>query len=267
MTGSRLLQIFCLFVFAGLGPLARAALITNGDFSSGLSGYTTVGAVSTATSYTSTEPSTSFGSGPYLPGTILPTTGTNVSQLRATKNGPATNLIESTLGLSGGSLQALSDSLTHPYAHYGLRGGAAMQTSFNGSGTLTFDWNFWREDFAPYNDLSFFTISGPGITGSEVILLSDVNGSAESLALTTERGPGGGTGWQGFSYTLPGAGVYTIGFGVVNGRTGRVPSYLHIDNIQASVLVPEASPALTAALLVISGFGLAMRRRRVPAIR
>ena len=245
-----------------LVPSAEAVLITNGDFSSGLTGYTTVGMTSTAPSYTYTTPSTGFGGGAYLGGTISPTSGSQVTQLRST-GGVGRRAIESALGLPNRSLQNLSNSLTHSSRHYSLTNGSAIQTSFTGSGTLSFDWNFWREDYTPYNDISFFTISGPGLSGSEIVLLSDVNGSAEALAATSARGPGGGTGWQGYSYLLPGDGVYTIGFGVIEARDAVVPSFLHIDNIQASVLVPEASPALTAALMAVSGLGLTMRRRRI----
>ena len=251
----------CTVLLLFSGAVSKGALISNGDFSSGLSGYTTVGSAGTAGSYTFLTSSTNFTNEPFVPGTILPTSGAAVSQLRTT-GGVAVSTIESTLGISGGSLQSLSDSLTHSNAHFTLGTGSAMSTSFEGSGTLTFDWNFWREDYEPFNDLSFFTISGPGISGSEVVLLSDVNGSAEALATTLGRGAGAGTGQQSYSYALPGTGVYTIGFGVVNSRDTQVPTYLYIDNIQASVLVPEAGQTLTAMLLVFSGLGLAMRRRR-----
>lgn len=242
--------------------LSRAVLITNGDFTDGLSGYTPVGSVTTASSYSDTTKPQTGGKRPWLGGSVSPTSGSQVSQL-GTVSGIEATAIESTLGLPSGSLQALSDSLTHPgNGHFNVRDASAMQTTFDGAGVLSFDWNFWSDDYSQSNDYSFFTISGPGITGNEIVLLADVNGSAEALASISARGAGGGTGWQNFAYSLPGTGVYTIGFGVVNGRNQNIPSYLHIDNIQASALVPEASTSLTALMLVISGLGLATRRRR-----
>ena len=242
--------------------LSWAVLITNGDFSDGLSGYTSVGIVTTAPGYTDTTRPQGGGKRPWAGGSVSPTAGSQVSQLSSV-SGVGATAIESTLGLPSGSLQALSDSLTHPgNGHFNVRDASAMQTTFDGSGVLSFDWNFWSDDYSQSNDYSFFTISGPGIAGNEIVLLADVNGSAEALAAISARGAGGGTGWQDFAYSLPGAGVYTIGFGVVNGRNQNVPSYLHIDNIQTSALVPEASTSLTAMLLVISGLSLATRRRR-----
>lgn len=252
--------ILSAFSMLAAGSSARGQLISNGDFSAGLTGYTTAGAVSTAASYSYTAPSTGADPGSFSGGTISPTAGTQVTELRSVSSGNTSmQTLESTLGLANNSLQDFSDSLTHPYSHTRLRGGSALQTSFDGTGTLTFDWNFWREDYVPDNDLSFFTISGPGISGNQIVLLSDVNGSAEALALTTGRGPGAGTGWQDFSYTLPDAGVYTIGFGVLTSNEKKIPSFLHIDNIQLSA-VPEVTPS--AVLLLFGAVGIVMRRRR-----
>jgi hypothetical protein len=168
--------------------------------------------------------------------------------------------VESTLGLAPGALQTFSDGLTHNQTHFDIGQGSALATTFttlSGGRTLTFDWNFWRDDYPPFNDFSVFTISGAGITGTEVVLLSDVNTSAEGQFPTTGRGPATGTDWRTFGYTLPSSGTYSIGFGAINGRDSAVPSYLHIDNIQ---VVPEVSTPLV--LFFFGAFGIFFQRKR-----
>ena len=237
-------------VIGGAGQVR--ATITNGDFSAGLTGWTTAGVVSTAASYTYGNPGG---------GTILPTAGTQVAELR-TVGGVSRASMESVLGLPNNSLQTFSNSLSHPYRKWRVRNGSVMtRTIVGASDYVSFDWNFWRRDYPSYNDLAFFTISGPGITGTEIILLSDVNSSPEALAVTSGYGPANGTGWQSYTYNLPSEGDYTIGFGVINSRDTAYNSYLYIDNVD-SVVVPEASTALTAALLFGTALMYPLRRRR-----
>ncbi|MCB1094821.1 MAG: hypothetical protein KDN22_04500 [Verrucomicrobiae bacterium] len=243
--------VWSLVVLLALGGTQASATITNGDFSSGLTGWSTTGVVTTATSYTY------GGAGG---GTILPTAGTQVAEL-VNAGGVADTSMDTFLGLKRNTLQKFSDSLTHPgYADYSLTTGSVLKRTLTGaSGILSFDWNFWRTDYPPYNDLAFFTISGPGISGTQIVLLSDVNGSAEALATTSGYGPSNGTGWQSYSYALPSTGNYTIGFGIVNASDTAYPTYLYIDNVS---LVPEPSAAFTAAALLGTGMLYPLRRRR-----
>ena len=247
-------SLFVAAVFAQLFAVGNVlGTISNGDFSSGLTGWTTSGQVGTATSYSYPNPGG---------GTITPTSGTRVSEL-VTVGGSNLATLESTLGITSGSLQALSDGLTHPYSHYTLTNGSVITRTITGaSDYLSFDWNFWRRDYPPYNDLAFFTISGPGISGgTDIILLADVNNSAEALDTTSWYGPAYGTGWNSYSYALPTMGDYTIGFGIVNARDTSYATYLHIDNVD-SVVIPEPSAALTALALFGAGLLYPLRRRR-----
>ena len=240
-----------LVVLLTVGGTQAKATITNGDFSSGLTVWSTTGVVSTATSYTYT------GAGA---GTIFPTAGTRVAEL-INVGGVSRNSMESFLGLSKNTLQRFSNGLTHPaYPDYSLTIGSVLKRTLTGAGgVLTFDWNFWRTDYPPYNDMAFFTISGPGISGTQIVLLSDVNSSAEALATASGYGPSNGTGWQSYSYALPSTGNYTIGFGIVNAQDSAYPTYLYIDNV---ALVPEPSAAFTAVALLGTGLLYTLRRRR-----
>ena len=245
-------KLLAILLMLTMGAAPSWATIANGDFSAGLAGWSTTGVVSTAPSYTY------GGTGA---GTIFPTVGTQVSEL-VNVGGVGRSTMEAALGLPNGALQTFSNSLTHPHRHWRLRNGSVMtRTITDATGYISFDWNFWRSDYPTYNDLAFFTISGPGITGTQIVLLSDVNSSAEALATTTGQGPANGTGWQNYSYTLPSSGDYTIGFGVVNARDTSVESYLYIDNVD-SIVMPEPSAALTAFALLGTGLLYPLRRRR-----
>ncbi|MGK0184357.1 MAG: hypothetical protein ACI9R3_000123 [Verrucomicrobiales bacterium] len=85
--------------------------------------------------------------------------------------------------MSNGEPQDFSDDLAdgpvNPNRQWNVTNGSVMTRKINdASGYISFDWNFWRDDYPSYNDMSFFTISRPGISGTQIILLSDVNSSS-----------------------------------------------------------------------------------------
>ena len=216
------------------------ATITNADFSSGLSGWSSTGVVSTATSYTYGNPAG---------GTISPTAGTRVVEMR-TRTSVNRNSLASFLGTTSTALNSLvSGNATR---------GSAIRTTFTGTGSITFDWNFWTRDYPPYNDFAFVALSGPGISGTQLTLLSNVNAFAGPNGT---NGPSNGTGWQSSTLTLPGDGVYTIGFGTMNSVDNAVNSYFYVDNLQTTC-VPEPSTALAAFFALGLIFWLPNRRWR-----
>lgn len=222
-----------------LGAGWASATITNGDFSSGLTGWSTRGATSTATSYTYGDPQG---------GTISPTAGTQVAEIVTT--GVNRNSLANFMGTSVAALNALVPE--------NARNGSGIKTSFTSSGSVTFDWYLWTRDYPPYNDHAFVALSGPGITGTQLVLLSDINSFAGP---PNTNGPANGTGWQTSTLNLPGTGTYTIGFGALNAIDRDVNTYLYIDNVRSSPM-PEPSSAL-AALAAIGLVGWLPFRRRV----
>ncbi|MGY8689234.1 MAG: hypothetical protein ACKVHP_16050, partial [Verrucomicrobiales bacterium] len=59
------------------------------------------------------------------------------------------------------------------------------------------------------------------------------------------NGPSNGTGWNTTPLSLPGDGVYTIGFGAMNAIDNAATSYFYVDNLQTTC-VPEPSTAMAA---------------------
>lgn len=100
------------------------------------------------------------------------------------------------------------------------------------------------------NDVSFFSISGPGT--NVVFPLADVN----------QVGSLGSTGWlTDKSYTFANAGAYTIGFGVYNRNNNTVSSTVRLDAVQIQA-IPEPGAVAFGVLSFGAVAGLIARRRR-----
>ncbi|PSB12129.1 PEP-CTERM sorting domain-containing protein [filamentous cyanobacterium CCP1] len=111
--------------FVGVGS-AQAAII-NGDFSSGFSGWSTLG-------------DTDATSG----AAVLNTLGADLAD------------IESFLGLPTGALAGISG--TNP-----TNGSAIKQSFFANAGTtISFDWFFQAGDYLPFNDFAFYSLVPTG---------------------------------------------------------------------------------------------------------
>lgn len=136
--------------------------------------------------------------------------------------------------------------------------GSAFQLSLgmlNAGDVITFDYNFLTDEVQPgaHNDFAFFTLGLPGntpvIADTFSSLLHPSTGQGNPFVLET--------GYQTFSITINIAGMYNLGFGVVDGTTTDVPSALLLDNIQL-FQVPE--PSILALALVGTGLLFAARR-------
>ena len=96
--------------------------------------------------------------------------------------------------------------------------GSAIKTTLalDAGDIVQFDWAFSTTDIDPFFDNSFFLT---------------LNGGLQQLADVGTVGDFGDSGWQTESFTVTTAGVYDIGFGVVNVEDSGVDSVLSIDNI------------------------------------
>jgi hypothetical protein len=201
-----------------MGESAQAAGITNGDFSSGFSGWDTLG-------------NTAINGDP-------------AAQLNVGGSEDASAL-ETFLGLASGSLQAPPDGFSD------LFGGSAIKQTFTAAAgdVVKFTWNFTTSDYLPFNDFAFTSLSSSLSTLSSVGALGNLNGS------TSSSGP------QTFSWIIPTAGTYTLGFGVINvGDNLDLGTTLAVDDVTAT---PVPTPALLPGLVAMGA--AAWRKRKTAA--
>lgn len=193
---------------------AQSATVTNGDFQAGFGGWETTG-------------TTNASAGEALLGTNL---------------GISDSSLESFLGLAAGTLDSLGNGNA-------TNGSAIKQTiAVKAGDILTFDWKFSTDDYLPFNDFSFFSIS------SNVLELADINlvGNYGATALET------------LSYKFHNAGSYTLGFGVVNVSDTVGNSQLLVDNVKINSAASVPEPASILGLLGMGalGAGSAFKRKR-----
>jgi hypothetical protein len=221
------------------------AIIVNGGFESGLSGWGTFGDVSTQTG------------APQGNARLLLTTadtvadefdgsGTPIGPFNRSGNSPV--LVGSPGGLetqSGFAIGAFD-----PVGGFAYEGSLALQSFTATAGqTLSFLWNFGTRDTLA--DFAFVAIDGVVIR---------LGGVPEAVL------PGSGdnlleTGYQTYSFQFASSGLHTLAFGVVDVFDASVMSSLSIDQVQLSNTVPEPG----AALLMLMALGLlAVGGRRLP---
>jgi len=234
-------QLAAVALAAGLGVAgsAQAVVISNGGFDTGaLAPWTGIGNTSVIGAL----------------GGISPAGAPNQAFLSNLSGAATTAAVEGFLGLSAGAISAFGTANVPNFGSAEI-GSAIKQTGiqFNAGEVLKFDFNFLTNEQTPsfFNDFAFVSVSN----GTDTLLfLADTNSAPFSPA------PGTGfneqSGWHHFTTTIATAGVYTIGFAVIEEGDTIINSGLLIDNV-----MPEPT---SLALLGLGLAGLAWRMRRRP---
>ena len=200
-------------------PCAYASPV-NPSFEDGLTGWTSVGIVSTTGS--------TFG--------ITPTHGVQQAIIQnqdAAGNGASGLALEQFLGFSPGLFASIATAE--------VADGAAIRTSFfaEAGSTLQFDWRFLTNEFPnapppvgagnPFpNDMSFSVIENTHSGARTIALLADTMGVLDASSTVFL----GDTPSATFSYVLTEPGEYSLIVGTTNVGDNEVNSGLIIDNIE-----------------------------------
>ena len=203
------------------------AQITNGGFEVNMAGWTTVaGNVTRSTQVT-------VGNW-----TIVPS---GAGMARIEPNG-ANNAaaVQTTLGLTGNQLSSVP-SITNVGAMY-------QDITLTSGQSFTVYWNYVSQDYAPYDDGTFMSVTGPST--QQLTMLARTQSNAQVPAVQSY----GSTGWKSITYTATISGTFRLGFGSFNWGDGGVHPILFLDNAMGGTVAPGMAvvTATTAASNITS---------------
>lgn len=245
-------------------PTAAKAAILNGGFEDGLTGWEAIGDYRVETSVFGTEPvegsSQAFLSTAFNEVVGLDERGTEILGGNAV---PTTFIsgfaeAESLEGFFGTSAFLGDESFDRLATATPIEGSALKQTFTAAAGeTISFSWNLLTNEssdraavndytYPDFNDFAFASIQSD--SGSQWFSLADTIAgfNPSSTSFDSE------TGFRTFSYTIPAAGNYSLGIGVVDvGDPTRISALL-VDNVEA---VPEANSTVGTLGLLFLGAG------------
>lgn len=223
------------------GHAQATTSLVNGDFESGLAGWSTVGDASTYTATTGAL--------------LLSTASTDLGAYDDPQPWSGTSAVDNAdgaltafAGLSSGALDLIDgngDSLP------AYTGSAASQTfSVAAGSTLSFSWNLLSKD-TYFADYAYVVINGS---------LTQLGNSLSNTASASLAGLSTASGWQTFSHTFSQASTVQLVLGVVNVGDTTATSALLVDNVQVAAVPEPASLALALGGLAV--VAASARRRR-----
>jgi hypothetical protein len=200
-----------LLIILLLLPIGLFSQITNGGFETDMSGWTTVsGTVSRSGQAT-------IGSWNVLP------SGTGMARIQPTGGGsPST--VQTTLGLINNQLSSIP-SITNVGAMY-------QDVVLSAGQSVTIYWNYVSQDYAPYDDGTFLSLTGPST--QNFTLLARTQSDAQVPAVQSY----GSTGWKSITITAGPAGTYRLGFGAFNWGDSGVDPILFVDDAMGGTAAP-----------------------------
>jgi hypothetical protein len=211
--------LIILFVLFSITSFAQ---ITNSGFEVDMSGWTTVAGSVTR-------------SGQATVGTwnVLPA-GTGMAKILPSGAGAAST-VQTTLGLTGNQLSTVA-SIQNVAAMY-------QDITLSAGQSFTIYWNYVSQDYAPYDDGTFMSFTGPST--QQLTMLARTQSNAQVPAVQSY----GSTGWKSITVTAGAAGTYRLGFGAFNWGDTGVDPILFVDNAMGGTAAPGMAiiTATTAA--------------------
>lgn len=132
--------------------------------------------------------------------------------------------VQTTLGLTGNQLASVP-SITNVGAMY-------QDIVLTAGQSFTVYWNYVSQDYAPYDDGTFMSVTGPST--QQLIMLARTQSNAQVPAVQSY----GSTGWKSITYTATTSGTFRLGFGSFNWGDGSVHPILFLDNAMGGTVAP-----------------------------
>lgn len=202
----RLLSI--LFIFISVNVYCQ---ITNGGFDTDMTGWTVV----TGSAVRSGQ--ATVGSWNVLPA------GTGMARIQPSGVGTASS-VQTTLGLTSNQLSSIP-SITNVAAMY-------QDIVLTAGQSITVYWNYVSQDYAPYDDGTFMSLTGPST--QQFIPLARTQSNAQVPAVQSY----GSTGWKSTTVTVTVSGTFRLGFGAFNWGDTGVDPILFVDNAMGGTAAP-----------------------------
>ena len=151
---------------------------------------------------------------------------------------------ESALGLSAGTM-------TSTFGGSVTNFGILYQNFSLGAGqSITMYWNYVSEDYNPYNDGSFASLTGPGAQQVQCLVMT----VGPPAGLVGATGSYGSSGWHSVTFTANGgAGTYRLGFGCFNWADQGYQPHLYVDNGMGGTSAPGYAVLTTKNVTGLSG--------------
>lgn len=218
-----------------------SASVINGDFESGLTGWTTIGSTNDTT-----DSSVSF-----YGDTVTALNGdmARIDSGSDDLNFTLTSAIESELGIASGGFNALAPTHQNPNRTVNWVTGAAIYQDITlaDEGTISFNWNFLTED-----------IIADSWPIDAVFMVLD--GNVTMLTNTVDNGGQGSYGWTSVNLDVA-AGTHRLAFVSLNDFDPYGGTELLIDNVSTSVVPVPAAVWLFGSAL--AGLGWLRRKQAV----
>lgn len=213
-------------ILAAAMPSKTSAQVVNGGFETGdISSWSTNGNASAVTGFNEQSWLVSPADG-YM---------ARVEPISDTRSAT-----ESFLGLSDGFLTSVNAGVFNASTNYGSIKQSVYLNAFQ---TVTVYWNYVSQDYAPFNDGVFATMSGPSFQQAQLLAVTADNFGQSSVMVT---GSYGSTGWHTVSFTATAAGTYTLGIGCFNALDPVLHPLLFVDNAAGGTSAP-GQPVITTA--------------------
>lgn len=217
--------VMALFVMLGFVHNTNAQLVNPGFETGDLTGWSAAG-----TAYAST--------GEIYNAWIVTPSGSYMGFV-SPPGGPSRDGAEALLGLTPGAFLAHNNDLYSGTTNWGL----LYQDVLLGAGqSVTIFWNFISTDYAPFNDGTVATFTGPS---TQEILTLSVTSTAYGEPGVIIVGDFGSSGWHSTTFTAPVAGTYRVGFSGFNLLDTALDPWKMIDEAPGGTAAPGQPTVFT----------------------